>query len=415
MERRVVVTGVGIVGPLGNSLPESVENAFAGKNGIKNCTDYMWGEYGEKVPTHVGGTVVGLDASKYIPAKFVDRYDPHILFAIAATKEALEDSGIEFTDALRDRTAVIIGTALAGITTITKALHLSFAEKRAHEMPGYVIMQCTGNMPSGLVALFNKFRGPTMGIVNACAAGGTSVSIASDYIRTGRIDVAVAGGTEAPIGLISHASFAGASAIVPTHDPERASRPFNVDRAGFVVGEGSAIMILESLESAQARGAKIYGEVIGDAQTNDAYHIIRPEPGGKSWARVMQLAMENAGIQPGDVDYISAHAASTGHGDLVETQAIKIALGEHAYKVPVSSTKSMHGHLFGAAGAIEMALALGAMQRNWVLPTINLTDPDPECDLDYVPNKGREQETHVLMKNSFGFGGTNTCTIIRKI
>lgn len=414
MAKRVVITGMGLVCALGNDVQTAVENAYAGKNGITSCAKYMWGEFGAKIPIQVAGMVTGLNVADYVPEKFVDRYDPYVTFALAASREALRDSGIEFTDELRDRTGVFIGTAVCGNHTWHRSLHLAFAEKRAHEIPSFAIMQLAGNMPGGLVALNNKFRGPSIAVVNACAAGVTALSVAADYIRLGKASVAVAGATESAIGMVIYGSLASAGAINPTTDPHRACRPFSADRAGLVKGEGAGVVVLESREDAEARGAKIYGEILGDAQSNDAYHIIAPEPTGQSWGRAMRLALENAEIAPEQVDYVSVHATSTRAGDLAETKAIKLALGEHAYRVPISATKSMHGHAFGATGAIELVLSLAAMRRGWVLPTINLDYPDPECDLDYVPNHGREQKTDILMKNSFGFGGANACMLIRK-
>jgi 3-oxoacyl-[acyl-carrier-protein] synthase II len=333
---------------------------------------------------------------------------------LAASQEALVDSKLEFTEALRDRTAVIIGTAVTGCQTWHKVLHQAFAEKRAHEIAAYTIMQGSGNMPGGLVALEHKFRGPNIGVVNACATGGTTLSIAADYIRYGRCDAALAGGTESAISLFIYGSLSTAKAVNPTDNPERACRPFSADRAGLVKGEGSGVLVLEPWDEAVARGAKIHGEVLGDSQTNDAYHIISPDPSGERWARAMRLAIEDAGLTPDDIDYISAHATSTPAGDLAETRALKLVFGDRARQVPISATKAMHGHAFGATSAIEIILALAAMERKWLLPTINLTVPDPECDLDYVPNLGRVQETHVLLKNSFGFGGTNSCVVIRQ-
>jgi 3-oxoacyl-[acyl-carrier-protein] synthase II len=413
--RRVAITGLGIVCPLGNSVSEAVANAFAGKSGIRSNKEYMWGEYGEKIPVGVGGTVVDFDESKFVPERFKGIYDPIVTFALAAAEEALTDSGIDFTEQMRDRTGVLIATAVTGSYTWHKMLHQVYAEKKAEELPGHYVMQVSGNMPAGLVALKHKFRGPNVGIVNACASGGTTMGIAADYIRTGRADVIVAGGTESAIGPAMCGSLAGAHAIHQTHDPERACRPFSIDRAGLVIGEGSAIVIMEPMDQAEARGAKIYGEFLGDAQTNDAYHIISPDPSGDGWERTINIALEAAGIDRSEVDYISAHAASTKLGDLVETMAIKKTFGDRAYEIPVSATKSMHGHSFGATGAIEGVLALAAMCQGKVLPTISLTKPDPECDLDYVPNVGREQESHVLMKNSFGFGGTNSVSLIRRM
>jgi len=414
MKKRVAITGLGLVCALGNTVSEALTNAYAGKSGIRRCDKYLWGEYGEKMPIRVGGIVENFDPGKYVPQKYVDRYDPCVTFALAAAQEALEDAAIDFDDELRDRTGVLIGTAVTGNQTWHRAMHMAFVEKRAHEMPGWMIMQISGNMPAGLVALQHKFHGPNVAVVNACATGGTTIAIAADYIRNGRCDIAVTGGTEAAIGLSMYGSLTNAGASNSTEDPERACKPFSGDRAGLIKGEGCGVLVLEPWENAVARGAKIYGEILGDAQTNDAYHIIAPEPTGESWARTMKLALDDAGIGTDDVDWISAHAASTVAGDLSETRAIKLAFGERAYKIPITSTKSMHGHAFGATGAIELILAVAAMQEDKLLPTINLTVPDPECDLDYVPNEGRPGKTEILLKNSFGFGGTNSCVVVKK-
>ncbi len=414
MKRRVVITGMGLVCALGNTVAEAFPRAYAGESGIRKCDERLMGEYGEKITIRVGGTVQNFHAEKFVPAKFVDRYDPCVSFSLAATHEALADAKIVFDDELRNRTAVLIGTAVTGSTSWHKCFQYLFIDKRADEIPGYLLMQMSGNMPAGLVALTHGFRGPNYAVVNACATSGSMLSVAADYVRYGRVDVAVAGAVEAAISPAMYACLMGLKAINPTADPIRASKPFSADRAGLIKGEGAGIVILETLESAQARGAHIYGEILGDAQTNDAHHIINPEPSGESWARTIRLALENAGIGPDDVDYISAHAASTPLGDLVETRAIKLVFGERAYEIPTVSTKSMHGHAFGATGAIEMILALKAMNEDKLVPTINLTVRDPECDLDYVANQGRPARTDVLLKNSFGFGGTNSCLVVRR-
>ena len=268
-------------------------------------------------------------------------------------------------------------------------------------------------MPPALIALQHGFRGPNLGIVNACAASGAALAVAADLIRAGRASVVVAGGTEAAIGINVFGSMTSAGAINPTDDPVRACKPFSVDRAGLVVGEGCGLLVLEDADDARARGARVLGEILGEAQTNDAHHVYSPEEGGASWKRTMALALESAGLEPGDVDVVSAHAASTPKGDLTETQAIKGLFGERAYDLAVCATKSMHGHSFGASGAIETVLALGGLIEGKQVPTINLDEPDPECDLDYVANRGRETKGRVLIKNSFGFGGTNACTVIR--
>ena len=404
---------MGIISPLGNSVGEAVENAFAGKSGIRHCDKYLDGEYGEKIPIRVAGVVEGFDESQYVPQKFVGIFDPTVTFALAATQEALFAADIIFTEEQRLRTGVVIGTAGGGCQSYTKAFKIAFAEKKAHEIPASLFIQQSGNMPAAFIALTNKFRGPNIGLVNACASSGTAIGLASDYIRFGKADVMITGGTEASIGVGLFGCLTNTRAANMTSDPDRACRPFSLDRCGLVQGEGSGIIVLEAMEDALARRARIYGEILGDAQTNEAYHIITPNPTGEGWARAMKLAMETAEITSDDVDYISAHATSTLLGDLAETKAIKMALGRRAYDIPVSALKSMLGHTFGAAGAIETILSLAAMNRGMILPTIALTQPDPDCDLDYVPNMGREAKTSVLMKNSFGFGGTNSILVIK--
>jgi 3-oxoacyl-[acyl-carrier-protein] synthase II len=414
MQRRVVITGLGLVCPLGNTVAEAFPRAYAGESGIRSCEQYLWGEYGEKITIRVAGTVQDFQPARFVPAQYLERYDPCVSFSLAAAQEALADAQIDFDDELRNRTAVLIGTAVTGSASWHKCFQYLFIEKRAHEIPGYLLMQMSGNMPAGLVALTHRFRGPNFAIVNACATSGSILSVAADYIRYGRVEVAVAGAVEAAIGPAMYACLMGLKAINPTSDPVRACKPFSADRAGLIKGEGAGIVILETLEHARARGAHIYGEILGDSQTNDAYHIINPEPSGESWARTIRLALDSAGLGPHDVDFISAHAASTPLGDLVETRAIKLVFGARAYEIPTVSTKSMHGHAFGATGAIELILALKAMNEDKLVPTINLTVRDPQCDLDYVPNQGRPARTDVLLKNSFGFGGTNSCMVVRK-
>ncbi|MFN7954431.1 MAG: beta-ketoacyl-[acyl-carrier-protein] synthase family protein [bacterium] len=412
--KHVVITGLGLVSPLGNTVAESLASALAGASGIRRCERYLWDEFGASIPARVAGTVEGLDARHFVPAAYASSYDPAIVYALAAAAEAIADAALDLGDAeLRDRAAVVLGVAAPGSHTYHRALHAAFVERKAHELPGRVSLNISGNMPSALVALEHGLRGPNYGIVNACAAGATSITVAADLIRAGRADVALAGGAESCIGLVLLGSMGNARAINPTAEPERASRPFARDRAGLVMAEGAGIVVLEDRDHARARGARIHAELLGDAQTNDAYHVYHPRPDGSDWARTMRMALAAADVAPSEVDVVSAHAASTPHGDLAETRALKSVLGERAYEVPVSATKSMHGHAYGAAGAIETVLALAAGRRGRALPTTNLTQPDPECDLDYVADGARAVRAEVLLKNSFGFGGTNACLVIR--
>ncbi len=411
--RRVAITGMGTVCPLGNDLDQALDHGLAGATGIRPADKYLWGEFGAQIPCRVAGIVEGLDESLYVPKEHIGGYDPAVTFALAASQQAIADSGLSFTEEQRDRTAVIFGSAAPGSHTYHRALHQAFVERRAHELSGRTSLNISGNMPSALVALRHGFRGPNFGIVNACAAGSTAISVAADTIRAGRADVAVTGGTESCIGLALLGSMGNAGAINPTSDPDRASRPFAMDRAGLIMAEGAGVLVLESWDDAVARGARIYGELLGESLTDDAYHVYHPDAEGETWARAISLALKTANVAPDEVDMISAHAASTPRGDLAETRAIKKVLGKAAYDVPVSATKSMHGHMYGATGAVETILALGAIRRQTVMPTTNLDRADPECDLDYVSHGARPVRSEVLLKNSFGFGGTNACLVIR--
>lgn len=409
--QRIAVTGMGLISPLGLCVEDSFAAAHAGVSGIRRCDERFAGEYGAKIPCRVGGTVVGFDPTKYVDEKFAARYDDFENFAIAAADEAVADAGLRESGIDGDRVGVVIGTAVTGAQTWQKALYQAFVERDAEHIPGHMGIAVSGNMPTGLVALRFGYRGPSIGVVNACASGGTAVSLAADAIRLGRADAMIAGGSEAAIGVFMYATFINAKAINPTDDPVRACKPFSLDRAGLIKGEGCGLMVLERLDAARGRGARVYAILEGEAHTNDAHHVITPKADGEHWARAMRLALADAQVALEDVDYISAHAASTKYGDLAESNAVKTVFGQRAYDIPVSSTKSMHGHSFGATGAIEAILAIAAMNRQAVLPTTNLTIPDPECDLDYVVEPVRHRKTRMLLKNSFGFGGTNTCLV----
>lgn len=415
--RRVVITGWGLVSPLGNSLGSALASAAEGRSGIRSCERFLWGEFGAEIACRVAGTIEGLDPTPYVPSGHADAYDPAIVYALAAADEALGDAALApFLDAnpaARDRVGVVIGSAGPGCVSYHRALHQAFVERTAHRLPGSLSLQMSGNMPPSLVALRHQLRGPNFGIVNACASGATALATATEMIRAGSADAVIGGGTESCIGLTLLGSMGNVGAINPTSDPHRASRPFCADRAGLIMAEGAGLMVLEEREQALARGARIHGEVLGISRTNDAHHVYNPDPTGALWGRAIELALRDARIAPDEVGAISAHAASTQRGDLAETLAIKRVLGAHAYRVPVSATKSMHGHAYGAAGAIESILSLAAMGQGWVPPTAHLSEPDPDCDLDYVPNVSRKTDAEILLKNSFGFGGTNSCLVFR--
>lgn len=411
----IAITGLGLVSPIGNSVSAGVANAFAGRAAIRSCEKYLWGDFGDGIACRVAGLVEHLEVGDVVPAERVATFDPAVLFALVAGEQALTDARLELAhDEERERVGVIIGCAGPGCHSYHRALHQAFVARAAHELPGYLSLQMSGNLAPSLIALRHGLRGPNFGIVNACAAGATAIATAAEMIQAGSADVMIAGGTDACIGLTLLGSMGNVGAINPTTDPHRASRPFSRDRAGLIMAEGAGIVVLERADHARARGARIVGELLGWSRTNDAHHVYNPEPSGARWARVIELALRSGGITASEVEVVSAHAASTPMGDLIETRALKHALGPRARQIPVSSTKSMHGHTYGAAGAIETILALAAMNRGQVLPTAHLEDPDPECDLDYVPQVGRDSRAEILLKNSFGFGGTNAALVIRR-
>lgn len=402
--REVAVTGLGLISPLGLSVDEAFRNALKGANGISRCDERLT-RYGAAIRCRVAGLVKGFEPTKYFEKKFAERYDPMITFATAAADEAIRDASLDEAGD-RERYGCVIGVAAPGGDTYQKLLPIAFVDGAGERIPSHAAIAISGNMPAGVVALRHKLRGPNTGVVNACASGANAIAIAADQIRLGRADVMVAGGSEATIGMLIFASFVNAGGMNPTDDPVRASAPFSLDRSGFVNAEGAGILVLEEVGHARARGARVYAILRGYASTNDAHHIISPEKDGGMWHRTMSLALADAGLGAADVGVVSAHAASTKAGDLAESRALRKLLGGNAGRVPISATKSMHGHAFGAAAAIETVLALAAMQKGKVLPTTNWIS-DPECDLDYVPNEARPLARGVLLKNSFGFGGTN--------
>jgi len=410
MKRRVVVTGLGIVSPLGLGIKENETALFEGSSGVGFIKTFT---PDENFPVKIAGEVKGFDPEQYIDHKNVKKMDRFIHYAVACSKMALEDSGVEINDQNAERVGVIVGVGLGGLPAIEK-YHDVFKERGVKKITPFFIPMLIANLASGQVSIMFGAKGPNSCVVTACATGTHSIGEATRFIQYGDADVMFAGGTESVITPLCVGGFNASKALSTRNDdPQGASRPFDKDRDGFVLGEGGGVLILEELEIAKKRGAKIYGEIIGYGLNGDAYHITAPSPRGEGAARCLKLALNNAGINKEDVDYINAHGTST-TADATETQAIKTTFGDHAYNLAVSSTKSMTGHLLGAAGGVEAIFTLLAMQKGVIPPTINYTTPDPECDLDYVPNKAREKNLNICVSNSFGFGGTNGVLIFKK-
>ena len=410
MKRRVVVTGLGIVSPLGLGVNENERALFEGRSGVDFIKTFA---PDKDFPVKIAGEVRGFDPSDYIDHKEVKKMDRFIHYAVACSKMALDDSGIEITDFNAERVGVMVGVGLGGLPSIEK-YHDIFKEKGVKKITPFFIPMLIANLASGQVSILTGAKGPNSCVVTACATGTHSIGEAARLIQYGDADAMFAGGTESVITPLCIGGFNAAKALSHRNDdPQGASRPFDRDRDGFVIGEGCGVVMLEELEAAKKRGAKIYGEVIGYGLNGDAYHITATAPNGEGASRCLKLALNNAGVNKEDVDYINAHGTSTG-ADATETEAIKTTFGNHAYKLAVSSTKSMTGHLLGAAGGVEAIFTLLAMQKGLIPPTINYTNPDPECDLDYVPNVARERNLNICVSNSFGFGGTNGVLVFKK-
>ena len=410
MKRRVVVTGLGIVSPLGLGVDENERALFEGRSGVGFIKTFA---PDKDFPVKIAGEVRGFDPSEYIDHKEVKKMDRFIHYAVACSKMALDDSGIEITDFNAVRVGVMVGVGLGGLPSIEK-YHDIFKQKGVKKITPFFIPMLIANLASGQVSILTGAKGPNSCVVTACATGTHSIGEAARLIQYGDADAMFAGGTESVITPLCIGGFNAAKALSHRNDdPQGASRPFDRDRDGFVIGEGCGVVMLEELEAAKKRGAKIYGEVIGYGLNGDAYHITATAPNGEGASRCLKLALNNAGVNKEDVDYINAHGTSTG-ADATETEAIKTTFGNHAYKLAVSSTKSMTGHLLGAAGGVEAIFTLLAMQKGLIPPTINYTNPDPECDLDYVPNVARERNLNICVSNSFGFGGTNGVLVFKK-
>jgi 3-oxoacyl-[acyl-carrier-protein] synthase II len=410
VSRRVVVTGVGLVLPQGIGIDSVWHKICEGVSGVGPITKFDTTDF----ETKIAAEVRGFRSEDYIEPREIRKMDIFIHYALAATRIAQDDAGLEITEENAERVGVIVGTGLGGLTSIEK-YHKVLLERGPHRITPFFIPMLIANEASGQIAIFTGAKGPNLCVVTACATGSHSIGDAYRCIQYGDADVVIAGGVEATITPLAVGGFNAMKAISTRNDePERASRPFERDRDGFVVGEGAAIVILEELEYARKRGAQLYAEMIGYGYNGDAYHLAAPEPNGDGAARCMQMALRDAGIAPEEVDYINAHGTSTELNDFTETLAIKRVFGDYAYNLPISSTKSMTGHLLGAAGSSETVFSCLTIRDQVIPPTINYENPDPTCDLDYVPNTAREGNVEVVISNAFGFGGTNATLVFKR-
>ena len=409
--KRMVITGMGALSPVGNDVPSLWQAMKQGRSGVAPITHFDAAPY----ETRFAAEVKGFDALQFIDKKEARRMDRFVQFAIAATQEALADAGLEITPQNAERVAVGIGTGIGGVGMLSDEI-ISLHTKGPRRVSPFFIASVLPDSASGQVAITYGAKGNNIAVTAACATGGTALGEAMSVLARGDADVIITGSSEAALVPICFAGFNIMNALSRRNDePAKASRPFDKTRDGFVVGEGAGILILETEEHARARGARIYAELAGYGMTADANHMVQPGEGGEGMARAMQVAMKHARVEAKDVQYINAHGTSTPLNDKTETLAIKRAFGEHAYDVPISSTKSMIGHCFGAAGSLEAIITIKAMQENVLPPTINYETPDPECDLDYVPNVARAHQTEIAMSNAMGLGGHNSCVIFRKV
>ncbi len=409
--RRAVITGIGAVTPLGLDKDTLWKNLVAGKSGIslvENIIDVS------AYPSRIGGEIKDFDPHKWLEKREAKKIDRFTQLAVAAAMQAWQDAGLDKEEPDPDQAGTLIGSGIGGIRTIETQLQVLF-EKGPRRVSPFLVPALIANMGSGYVSMLLKLRGPNATTVTACASGTHAIGDACNIIRRGDADIMVAGGAEAAISHLAYSGFCAARALSQRNEePQKASRPFDRDRDGFVISEGAGIVILEELNRAVARQANIYGEVIGYGMSGDAYHITAPDPEGKGACLCMERALSDAGLQPNAVDYINAHGTSTEHNDKIETLAIKKVFGKHAYEIPISSTKSMTGHLLGAAGAVELIACLLSFRNEAIHPTINYENPDPECDLDYVPNEARKISVSTVLSNSFGFGGTNASLVLQR-
>ncbi len=407
MTRRVVITGLGAVTPLGNDVPTTWSNVIAGRSGAGLITQFDASGY----KTRFACEVKDFDVTLVVGKKEARRMDRFTQFAVTAARQALDDSGVSVTSDGSWRAGVFIGTGIGGIGTLESEIR-QMLTKGPDRISPFLVPMMLPDTAAAQVAIQFGLRGPNMAVVTACASGNNAIGEAVDCIRRDAADVMLAGGSDAAIIPIAIGGFSNMTAISSRNDaPERASRPFDKERDGFVIGEGAAVLVLEEAEHAVARGARIYGEVLGYGSSDDAFHVTAPEENGTGAAVAMQAALKQAGLRPDQIDYINAHGTSTQLNDRSETAAIKSVFGEAAFRIPISSTKSMTGHLLGAAGAIEAVFCAKVIEEGIIPPTINYEQPDPACDLDYVPNLARQKPVNIVMSNSFGFGGHNAVVI----
>jgi 3-oxoacyl-[acyl-carrier-protein] synthase II len=410
MKRRVVITGFGLVTPLGIGVEENWSALMAGKSGIAPITKFD----ASHMATKIAGEVKDFKAEDYVSRKDINRMDIFTIYAMAASRMAVEHAKLKINGNNANKVGVVMGTGLGGLNTIER-FHRVLLEQGPRKVSPFFIPMLIANMAPGQISIALGAKGPNVAIETACAAGTHAVGDAFKHIQRGIADVMITGGVESTVTPLAISGFNAMRALSTRNDePQRASRPFDRDRDGFVMGEGSGIVILESLEHALERGATIHAELIGYGLTGDAFHISAPAPEGEGMARCMQMALDDAGVAPEEVDYINAHGTSTELNDSFETRAIKTVFGEHSYKLAVSSTKSMTGHLLGGAGGVESVIAVLTIERGIIPPTINYENQDPECDLDYVPNVARERTVRTALSNSFGFGGTNAALLFRQ-
>jgi 3-oxoacyl-[acyl-carrier-protein] synthase II len=410
LERRVVVTGVGLVTPLGIGVEKNWEALMAGRSGVGPITRFDASEF----PARVAGEIPNFNPEDWIEKRDIKKMDPFIQYAVASADQAMTQSGFKITEENADHVGVLVGVGIGGLCTIEEYHKIYMATGLRHVTP-FFIPKLIGNLAPGQISIRYGARGANLTTTSACASGSHAIGEAYRMIRLGYLDAAITGGSEAAITSLGVGGFVAMRALSTRSNdaPEKASRPFDKNRDGFVMAEGSAALILEERDAAIARGANILAEVCGYAANSDAYHITSPSPEGRGAAKCMRMCLEDSDLDPNEVDYINAHGTSTEQGDLAETQAVKRVFGERAAKVAISSTKSMTGHTLGAAGAIESVYTVLAIERGMLPPTINQEFPDPECDLDYVPNRARAAKIRIALNNSFGFGGTNTTLAFR--
>jgi 3-oxoacyl-[acyl-carrier-protein] synthase II len=407
--RRVVITGIGAVTPIGNDAKATWEAALAGRSGVDEIRSFDASEY----PVSIAGEVKNFDAQGLASAKDMKRLDPNVVFALGAGKEALADAGV---NGFRpDRVGIVLGSAIGGFTELMRQADI-LRERGFDRVSPTFIPNVLVDAASGQLAIDLGIRGPNYAVVSACATGSHTIGEGAELIRHGHADAILAGGTEACIHPLILAGFTSMRGLAAANgDPTKASRPFDATRAGFVMSEGAGVVHLETLESAKSRGAPIYAEVLGYGASNDAYHMAAPDPESVGVVEMMRQALDRANVAPEQVDYINAHGTSTPLGDLAETKAVKEVFGDHAYKLAVSSTKSMMGHMFGAAGAVEAIMCALAIRDGVLPPTINYANPDPECDLDYVPNEARKADVKIALSNAMGLGGHNGCVLLGRV